>query len=160
MAMPMAITSTASRKSSRDRVTAIRSRTQGMTHRPSITTAATRPMILRRVMAMADTAPPPVPPLPENRMGSIRRYMTVRISSMTVQPMAMCPIGAWRSRRSARTKAITTVLATEIARPRTIPGPHSQPSVRSSAARAAVEKALWIREPGTAIRHTAASSRR
>ena len=66
------------------------------------------------------------PPAP-NRIGSSSSRATVRMSSTTVQPIAMWPIGACRSCRSASTSAITTVLATEMAIPRMSPETQLQP---------------------------------
>jgi hypothetical protein len=83
----------------------------------------------------------PTAPLPTN-IGSSSNAVTVRRSSTTVQPIAMWPIGACKSCRSASTSAITTVLATEMDTPSTMPDVHDQPSNRSSPARAIVEMKL------------------
>lgn len=75
-------------------------------------------------------------------MGRRSRSATVRMSSTTVQPMAMCPILACRSCHSVSTMAMTTVLATEIAMPRMNPDAQSQPMKCSKTARADVDKVL------------------
>ena len=85
---------------------------------------------------------------------------TVSRSSTTVQPIAMWPICACRSWRSPSTRAITTVLATEMAMPRMIPEIQLQPKRRSSSASMAVDSVLWMSAPGMATRQTAISSRR
>ena len=87
-AMPMARTSTARVNSSRERVRSIFSSAHGTTDRPSTTTVTTSPTILAPARARAAPAPPPALP-PPKKMGSRSSAATVRMSSTTVQPIAM-----------------------------------------------------------------------
>ena len=119
--MPSAITSTASVKSSRDRVAAIRSISQGMTRPPTRKTTARSAAILRAAVASATATPDSPGCCPPSMAGSKTSAVTVSRSSTTTQPTAMCPARVCRSRLSERTRISTTVLETEMAPPNTIP---------------------------------------
>ena len=124
-AMPSAITSTASVKSSRERVAATCSRSQGIKRAPARATTATSAAILKAAMPIAMAAPCRPDCCPPSTAGSTTSAATVSRSSTTTQPTAMCPARVCRSRLSESTRISTTVLATEMAPPKTIPVDHS-----------------------------------
>jgi hypothetical protein len=64
---------------------------------------------------------------PERSVGITTSAITVRRSSITSQPMAMCPLGVCSERASDSTRTRTTVLATDSVRPNMTAGVHAQP---------------------------------
>ena len=157
-AIPSARVSTASVNNSRDRVAATRSSSQGITRLPTSTVNATSAATFSSVSssAMARWLAPP-PPRPKTA-GSSTRATTVKRSSTTSQPTAICPVGVCRSRLSARMRTSTTVLATASAMPKTMPDDHDQPNSCAITAPSAVATRLCATAPGTATRRTASSS--
>ena len=162
-AMPSATTSTVSVNSSRDRVAATRPSSQGMT--PSADEDDERDQQRRSSTAARPSASGtlcrPAASAAEQRPAAAPAPATVNRSSTTSQPTAMWPVGVCRSLLSASTRISTTVLATEIARPKTSPADQLQPN--ADAARrspAAVATRLCPTAPGTATRRTASSSLR
>src|SRR6478752_4361840 len=67
---------------------------------------------------------------PCSTTGSITNANTANKSSTTNQPTAMRPVAVCRSLLSARTRSMTTVLATEIDTPNTIPADQLQPKLQ------------------------------
>ena len=86
--------------------------------------------------------------------GSSTSASTMARSSTTSQPTAMRPRSVSRMCRSCKARIITTVLATESARPNTRPAAHDQPSTRARPAPISVASAIWPIAPGTAMRAT------
>ncbi|MDT4872422.1 hypothetical protein FQZ97_1076050 [compost metagenome] len=95
--MPMAIASTARVNSSREPVPALRSSSQGMTRRPTMTISTIKAMTLPRVisnctaMLLSVLSPCGVPPSRPERAGSSTRAMTITRSSTISQPTAILP---------------------------------------------------------------------
>ncbi len=114
-AMPSASTSTVSVNNSRERVAATRSSRYGITRLPTTTVNTTSAVTLSAVKASA--TPTLVVDAPR-KTGKSTSAMTVRRSSTTTQPIAICPVWVWRSRWSASTRTSTTVLATDKAMPK------------------------------------------
>ena len=90
--------------------------------------------------------------------GSSTIARTVKMSSTTSQPTAMCPAGVCSALLSDRTRTTTTVLATASAMPNTVPPAQPHPIVLASSAPNTVATVHCRIAPGTATPRTASSS--
>ena len=128
--MPSARTSTVSVNSSRERVAATLLEQPGMTRPPTTSVNAhQRAELEHRVSDDAQRRRRVARRLrPPTRTGSSTSTSTVKRSSTSSQPTATCPAGVWSASLSASTRSSTTVLATEIARPNTMPAARPQPN--------------------------------
>ncbi len=91
--------------------------------------------------------------------GSITSTSTVNRSSTISQPTADRPAKLFSRSRSISDRSSTTVLATEIARPSTMPSATLQPQIETRTAVRAVVSTIWATAPGIASTLTASRSR-
>ena len=165
--MPTAAATTHNVKSSREPVRATCQRIHGKRRRPttsmSTTNTATWPSVNPSVFSNSRSGVPSVrplalPPSHADSEGSNTRTRTITRSSTTSQPTVMRPLMESRTPRSSSVRRTTTVLATERARPNTIPAPKLQPQKDVITIPSAVATAIWAIAPGNAIRRTANKS--
>ena len=167
-AIPTATAMTLNVKSSLEPVRATCHSNQGKTRRPttsmSTTNIDTFPIVSASIFRMPSAdfpaspfASPPNHPASGGRNTSTK---TITKSSTTSQPTAMRPFTDSRTPRFSSALRSTTVLATERARPNTMPAPRFQPQNLETAIPSAVATVIWMMAPGKAIRRTAQRSSR
>ena len=157
-AIPMAVAKTASVNSSREPSPSTRVRTQGSTREPATSikavsrTALPSAALISSPVSRSDVVPACWVSVADANTGSSTSATTVNRSSKMSQPMATL-LGSESVAprcRSARSK--TTVLATEIASPRTSDERKFQPNHDPAVVPSAVAIAICTTAPGTAMR--------
>ena len=98
--------------------------------------------------------------LPPTMAGKSTSRRMVKRSSTTSQPRATWPVVVCSALLSERTRVRTTVLATEMAMPKTAPAAHDQPKPCETTMPSKVAAPIWAAAPGRTIRWTASRSLR
>ena len=165
--MPTAVTMTHKVKSSREPVRAICQSSHGKSRRPTTSMSAIKTETWPRVNTIVVSKPlSPAsseggfvwPPSHTESAGSSTSTRTITRSSTTSQPIAIRPLTDSRTPRLSSALSRTTVLATESARPNTMPAARPQPQRAVTAMPSKVATTIWTRAPGRAIWRTANKS--
>ena len=160
-ATPSAMTSTASVNKSRAPVRATYRSTSGMTFFPANSVRATSRASLTNIQPSSERMPPQSPaPLWRASITAGMRTSSrmVNRSSTTSHPRATWPPGVWRFWLSSSTRVSTTVLATEIAMPKTSPEIADHPNIHPTSTPSTVATDICTTAPGTATFCTAIKS--
>ena len=152
--MPSAAATTQSVNSSREPVRATCHNSQGNRRRPPTSISAMKSATCARVIPSVtsrDSLGADSPADMLARGGSSTSTSTITRSSTTSQPTAMRPLGVSSTPRLSSAFSSTTVLATESARPNTIPAIRLQPQNVARPQPMAVAVAICTTAPGRAI---------
>ena len=155
-AIPIAVAMTARVKSSRDPSPSTRVKSHGSTREPTTSINPVSSAALPRaaptwITMLRDVGLPSAPDVVA-RIGSSTNATTVNRSSTINQPIATLPASVSSVPRCRRARINTTVLATEIARPRTTDERTLHPKATPASAPSVVAIAICTTAPGTANR--------